>query len=205
MSLRLVLAVSCGVVVGVPSLLGAVAITALAGGIPPVHVAQPHVCVSDQTTAETIDSWIVRTAPMSPLIGTGHAIVTIATPAGVDPRLIAAIALQETGLGMTGLGPSVHNPFGLGPGMVFSSWHGAITMAVSTIAAMAARGARTIPDIAQMWAPVGARNDPTNLNANWPRGVSAAFVALGGDPAAAVAGPGTHRGICTSTTRNVLP
>jgi hypothetical protein len=204
MSLRVALAIAFGVVVGVPSLLGAVAITALAGGIPPVHVAPPPVCVSHPASATVINSWIARTAPMSPLIGTAAAMVRIATPAGIDPRLLAAIAFQETSLGTAGLGPLVHNPFGLGPGMTFSSWEDAITMAVSTIAAMAARGAHTIDEIAQMWAPVGAHNDPTNLNANWPRGVSAAFRALGGDPAAVVASPGTHRDICTSTTRNVL-
>jgi len=139
-------------------------------------------------TARAIDAWIRREVPTSPLIGIGAEMVAGATGSGLDPRLLAAIAMQETSLGTAGGGPAVFNPFGLGPGLAFPNWASAIRMAVSTLATMHAGGAWTIVGIAVHWAPVGASNDPGGLNGNWVGGVSASYAQLGGDPSGPVFG-----------------
>ncbi len=185
----LAIVAACAVVCITPVLCGGIVATALAvtivGALPgrttdacstPLHAS------SGNGVAATIDAWIARRMPGSPLEGLGTAMVTGAAGSGLDPRLLAAIALQETSLGTAGGGPAVHNPFGLGPGLAFANWSAGIGLAVRTLAAMHAAGARTIAEIAVHWAPVGAANDPSGLNTNWVGGVSAAYAALGGNP-----------------------
>ena len=184
-------------VCGAPMVLGGIVLTTLAATLaaaqprtsPSACAIAPFHPVTGSAVARRIDTWIVRTVPASPLIGLGQAMVDGAAGSGLDPRLLAAIALQETRLGTLGAGPAVHNPFGLGPGLVFGSWSSAIALAVHTLEAMHAGGAQTIDGIAAHWAPIGAGNDPTNLNANWAGGVAAGYVQLGGDAAASVFGP----------------
>jgi hypothetical protein len=47
-------------------------------------------------------------------------------------------------------------------------------------------GRRTLGDISSKWAPVGAANDPADLNANWTAGVGTLYARLGGNPEAAI-------------------
>jgi len=190
----------CGAVCGAPVLFGGIVMTAvavtIAGAIPSTRTAtcaDPAQAPSGAGLAAVIDAWIARRMPGSPLTGLGAAMVAGASGSGLDPRLLAAIALQETSLGTAGGGPAVHNPFGLGPGLAFPSWDAAIALAVRTLATMHAAGAQTIAGIAVHWAPLGASNDPTGLNANWVGGVSAAYAALGGNPAGPVFGRGAQR------------
>src|SRR5262245_46401523 len=57
----------------------------------------------------------------SPMAAQGDAIVEGARQVGLDPRAIVAIAAHETLLETYGPARVIHNPFGLGPGMRFSS------------------------------------------------------------------------------------
>ena len=192
----LVLAVFA-MVCGAPMAVGGIVLMTLAATFaaaqprssPTACAIAPSHPVTGSTVARRIDTWIASTVPASPLIGLGQAMVDGAAGSGLDPRLLAAIALQETRLGTLGAGPAVHNPFGLGPGLVFGSWTSAISLAVHTLEVMHAGGAQTIGGIAAHWAPIGAGNDPTNLNANWAGGVAAGYVQLGGNAAASVFGP----------------
>jgi hypothetical protein len=186
---------ACGAALLAPVLFGGIVVTALAVTIAGASPSQSTSPCAGPTSGEsrarvamTIDAWIARRMPASPLRGLGAAMVAGASGSGLDPRLLAAIALQETSLGTAGGGPAVYNPFGLGPGLAFPSWEAAIALAVRTLASMHAAGAQTIAGIAMHWAPVGAANDPTGLNANWVGGVSAAYAAIGGNPAGPVFG-----------------
>jgi len=188
--------VACAAAASLPLGIGAIVVTAiattLAGAIPSATLP---VCAPNAPggIAATIDRWIEQTVPTSPLVGTGRTMVSGAAGTGLDPRLLAAIALQETRLGTAGGGPAVFNPFGLGPGLVFSSWAGAIALAVGTLVTMHMAGAQTIAGISVHWAPIGAANDPGGLNANWTGGVSRAYAQLGGNPSGPVFGPASSR------------
>jgi len=188
----LAIVVVCAATCITPVLCGGILVTALAvtiaGTLPGRTIAACATPVQSRAVAAKIDAWISLRMPGSPLEGLGPAMVAGASGSGLDPRLLAAIALQETSLGTAGGGPAVNNPFGLGPGLAFPSWGAAIGLAVRTLAAMHAAGAWTIAEIAVHWAPVGAANDPSGLNANWVGGVSAAYAALGGNPAGPVFG-----------------
>jgi len=46
------------------------------------------------------------------------------------------------------------------------------------------KNARTIADIAGIYAPISAGNDPGSLNQHWTAGVSKYYRQLGGDPSA---------------------
>ena len=191
----LAIVVVCAAICITPVLCGGIVVTALAVTIASTlpgrtiaACATPVQARAGAAVAATIDAWIARRMPGSPLEELGPAMVAGASGSGLDPRLLAAIALQETSLGTAGGGPAVYNPFGLGPGLAFPSWGAGHRLAVRTLAAMHAAGASTIAEIAVHWAPVGAANDPSGLNANWVGGVSAAYAALGGNPAGPVFG-----------------
>jgi hypothetical protein len=181
-----------GTVMAAPLALGGVIVTALAATLTRAHAQQTVVGCAGRLPAAgaagAIDAWIARTVPGSPLRGLGAAMVAGVSGTGLDPRLLAAIALQETRLGTAGGGPAVDNPFGLGPGLAFPSWAAAIALAVRTLWSMHAAGAQTIAQVAVHWAPVGAANDPSGLNANWVGGVATAYAALGGNPSGSVFG-----------------
>lgn len=139
--------------------------------------------------ARGIDDWIAVRVPESPLRATGAQMTAAVAGTGLDPRLLAAIAMQETRLGTRGGGPAVFNPFGLGPQLAFPNWMAAMRLAVATLVGMHDAGAVTILQLGAHWAPVGAANDPTGLNSGWVAGVAASYASLGGDPAGSVFGP----------------
>jgi murein DD-endopeptidase MepM/ murein hydrolase activator NlpD len=135
--------------------------------------------------AQGIDA--ILTSAGSPLAGQGTTFVNEGVRAGIDPRLLVAIAAQESILGTYGPSQPIHNPFGLGPGMAFTSEAAAIAYAAQQLGAnYIADGLTTIPEIAGKWAPPGAGNDPSGLNLYWPTDVSHYYQALGGDPSAPV-------------------
>ncbi|MDX6647293.1 MAG: peptidoglycan DL-endopeptidase CwlO, partial [Miltoncostaeaceae bacterium] len=120
----------------------------------------------------------------SPLVGLGQTFVAEASAVGLDPRLLVAIAGSETGFGTYGPSQLIHNPFGMGPGIEYPTWADAIGAAARNLAGDLYLGAGkvTIAQISQTWAPVGAANDPSNLNVNWTTVVGRLYAELGGDP-----------------------
>jgi hypothetical protein len=137
--------------------------------------------------AAGLDAWMASQVPASPLVGLGGAFVASGVANGLDPRLLVAIARQESVLGTAGGGATIHNAFGWGPHIPFRSWEENIaTVAGGLARGYIAEGRTTIPAIGAKWAPVGAANDPNGLNAHWVRGVAGFYADLGGDPAGAV-------------------
>jgi cell wall-associated NlpC family hydrolase len=121
---------------------------------------------------------------LSPLTGLGGVFAAESTAVGLDPRLLVAISGAETSFGAYGPAQAIHNPFGMGPHIVYPSWAASIRAAAQNLGGRIYKGdgRYTIATIQQRWAPGGAANDPTNLNANWVRNVGRYFAELGGDP-----------------------
>jgi cell wall-associated NlpC family hydrolase len=136
--------------------------------------------------AAALDAYLAGKA--SPLAGAGDAFVASAGQVGLDPRMLVAISGAETSFGTYGPSQLIHNPFGMGPGRVYASWEEAIAAAANNLAGPIYLGAGkvTIGQISGTWAPLGAVNDPNNLNSNWTRNVSRYYAEMGGDPASSV-------------------
>ncbi|MGA0067932.1 MAG: hypothetical protein ACO3PB_00515 [Miltoncostaeaceae bacterium] len=133
-----------------------------------------------QVDAQAIDAQLG--AAGSPLAGEGATFVREGLANDIDPRVLVAIAAQETMLMTYGPAQQINNPFGLGPGIQFATPAEAIAMAASALNRYADDGLVTLAQIGGRWAPVGATNDPQGLNGGWPAGVSTFFTTLGGDP-----------------------
>lgn len=130
-----------------------------------------------------IDSVLAQLRPGNPLVGQGPVFAKAGEERDVDWRLLVAIAYAETELGVTGNAERIHNPFGLGPGISFNSWALAIMRAAELIQEYRDNyGLTTVAEIGSRWAPQGAANDPSNLNSNWTRNVTATLTRLGGNP-----------------------
>jgi murein DD-endopeptidase MepM/ murein hydrolase activator NlpD len=154
------------------------------------------------TDARGIDALLSNAG--SPLAGQGGTFVTAGVRAGIDPRLLVAIAAQETMLETYGPARVIHNAFGLGPGIAYATDAAGINAAADNLArGYIADGVTTIPTIARRWAPPGAANDPGNLNASWPSGVGQFFRQLGGNPDAPVLLTAQPSG-CTGTAAQTL-
>ena len=136
--------------------------------------------------AAALDAYLAGKA--SPLAGAGAAFVASAGQVGLDPRMLVAISGAETSFGTYGPSQLIHNPFGMGPGRVYASWEEAVAAAANNLAGPIYLGAGkvTIGQISGTWAPLGAVNDPSNLNSNWTRNVSRYYAEMGGDPASSV-------------------
>lgn len=131
------------------------------------------------SVADRIDEFL--RGRKSPLAGYGKAFVRAGRKYGVDPLLMVAIAGQESSFGTYGPSRKIKNPFGWGPHIPFGSWGEAIDTVTRGMAqGYIKEGRRTIPQISTKWAPVGAANDPSNLNAHWVKGVEKFYAAVGG-------------------------
>lgn len=162
----------------------ALAVSALAFGEDPASPTSHLQCVAPDD-APAIDRMLLRAG--SPLAGEGATFVRAGRANDIDPRFLLAVAAHETVLETYGPAAAIHNPFGLGPGIVYPSERAAITAAGRILASgYLAEGRDAITTIAPKWAPIGAANDPTGLNTHWTTGVSRYYSALGGDPGSAI-------------------
>ncbi len=135
------------------------------------------------TDAAALDAWMSNEVPGSPLVGLGAVFVAEGIRNGLDPRALVAIARHESALGTAGSGAAIHNAFGWGPAIAFLGWEDNIaTVAASLATRYIGRGRDTLAEIQPIWAPLGATNDPTNLNSNWLTAVSGTYGDLGGNP-----------------------
>lgn len=104
---------------------------------------------------------------------------------GIDPRLLAAISMHETGRGTSKAFRQGNNAMGVsnshGP-LAFNSVEDSISHQAHTLATspLYAKFRRTgaIADLGATYAPVGAENDPSNLNPDWIGGVSNLYSGL---------------------------
>lgn len=137
----------------------------------------------DSSLASALDKYLAQKG--SPLAGYGNTLVRAGSHYGVDPRLIVAISGGETGFGTasgTGTDVSVgHNAWGWGPHKQFSSWEEGINAIAGGLqSGYLSEGRNTIQSIGEKWAPIGAGNDPTNLNSNWVNTIGRYYQELGG-------------------------
>lgn len=160
---------------------------------------------ADAALVATIDAYLASKS--SPLTGEGPAFVREARAVGLDPRLLVAISGAETAFGTYGPSQTIHNPFGMGPGIVYPSWSDAIAGAARNLGGdlYLGDGRVTIPAIHERWAPVGAANDPGDLNGGWAGNVGHYFAEQGGDPAAPVFGPATSPAPVPATSASFEP
>jgi hypothetical protein len=164
--------------VGAAFALCAIGGTATAADPPPL--SQSLSCVSALDSGG-IDAVLQRA--QSPLAGQGDRFVFEGRERNIDPRFLVAIAAHETLLQTYAPSRLIRNPFGIGPGWSFASEAAAIRTAASILARYyIAEGIDTVGSIGAKWAPVGALNDPDDLNRHWEQGVGTYFAALGGDP-----------------------
>lgn len=141
-------------------------------------------------SADQLDAWMREKVPDSPLVGKGAVFVQAGLANGIDPRFLVSVAFHESVLGTAGSGRDINNAFGWGPAIPFSSWEENIaTVAKGLADGYVGKGLDTVAEIQGKWAPVGARNDPGDLNSNWLRRVSETLVELGGDAGGRVTSP----------------
>jgi hypothetical protein len=110
------------------------------------------------------------------LKGQGDAFIQAGKKYGIDPALLAAIAIHETGNGSSSAARKKNNIGGMmGKNglMSFNSIQEGIDKMASNLKRnYIDQGLTSIQQIQKKYAPVGAANDPTNLNSNWISGVS---------------------------------
>lgn len=122
------------------------------------------------------------------LTGKGDEIIEAAKNNKIDPVLMGAIILHETGNGTSNAVKSYNNPGGMmSPS---SNWtkltkyktlEDGLEATGKTLKRMVHKeGRKTIPAIGFVYAPVGADNDPTGLNDHWVSVVNKNVEALGG-------------------------
>ena len=112
------------------------------------------------------------------LTGKEDAFAAAATKHGLDPLLLMAISMHETGRGTSDMMQSKNNPGGLFDSktdqyMSFASPEAGIeAMAKNLKGNYIDQGLTTIAQIQQKYAPVGAANDPKGQNKEWVAGVT---------------------------------
>ena len=171
---------------------GVAALLSLAIGLPVIAVlglsGPATSAATSAVDAATLDAWMAKQVPSSPLIGFGAIFVREGERNGVDPRALVAIAMHESVLGTAGSGAAIHNAFGWGPAIAFTGWEANIsTVARGLAQGYIARGRDTLAAIQPVWAPLGAANDPTGLNSAWTPAVGRYYEDMGGDPDGSIA------------------
>ena len=156
-----------------------------------IAVAHPSSCTAaggvgalpGSVSAANLDAYLASKA--SPLAGQGSALAAAGARHGVDPRFVAAVAGAESGFGRILCAP--FNAWGYGcpdAPAGFGSWPEAIEKVSQGVHdGYLAQGRTSVPAISARWAPVGAANDPGNLNSDWSRNVATYLGEQGGDPA----------------------
>lgn len=100
----------------------------------------------------------------------------------VDPRLLVAISGGESSFGRRNFQP--YNAWGWMSGDSYGSWAASIDAVAKGLRTYYLdKGLTSLVAIQRKYAPLGAGNDPTNLNSNWLRNISRYYSELGGDPA----------------------
>jgi hypothetical protein len=159
--------------------------------LPPDYEQRAAQRVRDAELGAQIDRFIseatwrirsVRYTARSPLEGFGATFVRAGRKYGVDPLFLVAIATHENRLGTFKAIQAKHNTFGLGPGRSYPSWEANIEAAARNLSRPGGFyvGKNTIRSIGLTWAPIGAGNDPADLNQHWVGSVARFYGQLGG-------------------------
>jgi len=118
--------------------------------------------------------------------GKAQAFVDAANKNKIDPVILSAIAFHETGNGNSDMVIHRNNPGGLYNSATssffeFSSIEEGIDfMAKNLYKNYISQGLFTIQQIGQKYAPIGAKNDPNNLNSHWVPNITNRVTEFGG-------------------------
>ncbi|MEW9052662.1 MAG: glucosaminidase domain-containing protein [Neobacillus sp.] len=116
------------------------------------------------------------------LQNTGHLFEAAGKKYGIDPALLAAISIHETGNGSSNAARFKFNVAGMmsknGLKSYSSVEESIFDMARNLRQNYLDQGRTTIAQIGAKYAPVGAANDPTSLNNHWVKGVQHYFNTL---------------------------
>lgn len=129
-----------------------------------------------------------RFADAGALTGLGDLIIATAKKYKIDPVLMASVVLHETGNGTSNAVKSYNNPGGIMNYKTdwttlvrFDTMEDGMNATGSTLSRIInEEGKNTIQKISEVYAPIGADNDPTGLNENWTRVVTSNVKELGG-------------------------
>lgn len=108
---------------------------------------------------------------------------------GIDPALLAAISMHETGMGTSSAFNVKNNAMGVSPNgggpRAFNSKEESVAYMAQRLASSPAyskwRQSGNLADLASAYAPIGADNDPGSLNKDWLGGVSKLYRKLKGN------------------------
>ena len=92
----------------------------------------------------------------SPLAGQGANFVATGNQYGVDPYFLVSLTGAETSFGTTGNATQMHNPFGLGPNIVYANWQASIDAAGRTVKNY---NAGTVGNTLKKWNPRGWQSE----------------------------------------------
>ena len=114
------------------------------------------------------------------LKGLGPIFAKAGTQFDINPSLLAAMAMHETGYGTSRALLQGHNAMGISPHnggpAKFDKPEDSIFTMAKKLATMSSyskfRQTGSIRDLADVYAPVGAPNDPKGQNGDWFKGVS---------------------------------
>lgn len=113
------------------------------------------------------------------LAGRTSHIVDAAARAGIDPNLFAAVIAHETGRGTSNAVQNYYNPAGIMDPQTkwtklkkFNSLDEGLDYSAKNLKRRIDQVGGDVESLAKVYAPVGANNDPKNLNSNWSNGVT---------------------------------
>jgi hypothetical protein len=99
----------------------------------------------------------------------------------LDPYALAAISMHETASGTSKAFRDKNNAMGIsdanGPRQM-ASVEDSINRMARVLAGGTYANANTLDEIGNIYAPIGAGNDPTSLNSYWPGGVASHYARL---------------------------
>lgn len=123
------------------------------------------------------------------LKGKGSVFVSLGAKYGVDPALMAAITMQETGRGTSHALIKQNNPAGIMDWnnnwktvKTFGSFSEGLEFSFKNLKGIINQGKTTIEAIGNVYAPVGAANDPGGLNKYWVPNVKNFYSGMTGGP-----------------------
>ncbi|AUS09981.1 peptidase M23 [Laceyella sacchari] len=137
-------------------------------------------------SAEELNNKLAKMSPTKDnvFLGKGAAFVSAGQKYGVDPVLVAAIAMHETGFGRSSMVRTKNNPGGIYLNGSFASFPtleaGIDYMTRNLYKNYIKQGLKTPEQIGPKYAPIGASNDPNGLNRHWVPTITKYVNQLGG-------------------------
>lgn len=123
------------------------------------------------------------------LAGYGNDYLVAGQKYQIDPAFLAAVSMHETGNGRVISGNNVGGMMGSNGPMEFGSIEEGIDAMAKNLKNLYIDDGLTTPEaIQKRYAPIGAGNDPTNLNNNWLSGVTGFYNSLTGGGAKSSSG-----------------